>query len=310
MSSEDQVVIEKIDAQQKSTSCLKVKKLDLKKLKESPKPGCVNVHGVDCPVPIVPSPHDSRDWIVENLDSTKQRVRSRSEKKVGNDQLVLPETLDLRKFLNPPRNQGTRGTCAAFSAGCVKEYQERIDINYRNYMSPESVYYFRTTGGEGMYVRNLMKILHEKGMAPEPYFPYGDSEPTEFPPEAMASMKNYRIKSYARVTTIEGAKKALFLYGPLIIAVPTYHNRPEIWKPKNENDQMVGGHAMAIVGYDQKGFIIRNSWGRTWNFDGYVTFPYSDWGLQWEIWSSIDAESPKLPPDWDKKNPKPWWLCC
>ena len=27
---------------------------------------------------------------------------------------------------------------------------------------------------------------------------------------------------------------------------------------------LAGGHAFAIVGYDQDGFIVLNSWGRNW----------------------------------------------
>ena len=31
------------------------------------------------------------------------------------------------------------------------------------------------------------------------------------------------------------------------------------------------GHACALVGYTEAGFIIRNSWGRDWGRDGYAT---------------------------------------
>jgi len=42
------------------------------------------------------------------------------------------------------------------------------------------------------------------------------------------------------------------------------------------NEQVVGGHAVAAVGYDDKNqwFIVRNSWGTSWGLDGYFTLPY------------------------------------
>jgi C1A family cysteine protease len=49
---------------------------------------------------------------------------------------------------------------------------------------------------------------------------------------------------------------------------------------------------MAIVGWDTEGFIIRNSWGDDWNDDGHTIFPYTDWGLQWEVWTAIDDTTP------------------
>jgi len=40
-----------------------------------------------------------------------------------------------------------------------------------------------------------------------------------------------------------------------------------------------GGHAIAIVGYTGDGFIIQNSWGKTWGYQGFAILPYEDWIL-------------------------------
>jgi hypothetical protein len=41
----------------------------------------------------------------------------------------------------------------------------------------------------------------------------------------------------------------------------------------NTNEKY-GGHAVTIVGYNDKGFIIKNSWGTNWGVNGYSTVSY------------------------------------
>ena len=39
----------------------------------------------------------------------------------------------------------------------------------------------------------------------------------------------------------------------------------------------VGGHAFCIVGYNEVGFLVQNSWGKSWGDKGFATLPYDDW---------------------------------
>ena len=43
------------------------------------------------------------------------------------------------------------------------------------------------------------------------------------------------------------------------------------------NPRPTGGHAFAIVGYNELGFIVQNSWGEKWGSDGFAIWLYSDW---------------------------------
>ena len=88
--------------------------------------------------------------------------------------------------------------------------------------------------------------------------------------------------------------------GPLLFAFPYYENGlAEFWKPTGP---FGGGHAVACVGWNEKGFIIRNSWGPDWNGDGYVIYDFKDWGMHWELWSAVDEQTQWTPP---KPEPKP-----
>jgi len=229
-------------------------------------------------ITLVESPSDSRDYVAESIFPVN---------------LKLPRSLDLRKKLPPVRDQGNQGTCAAQSAACMKEYQERLDIGFKSWMSPQFVYNFRSNDGSGMYLRDVMKILHERGICNEDEFLYGNhGKPCPFVEE---NAKNHKIKAYASIKSIEGLKKALVQNGPCIIAFPVYNKGMRMWLPTEKGQTRRGGHAMTVIGYNTKGFIIRNSWSTHWGDQGYCTYPYADWGSHWEIWTTIDDKSEMVP---------------
>jgi C1A family cysteine protease len=251
---------------------------------------------------VEPSPPNTRDFRYEGL------LRARSTAIPGKvKEIKLPETLDLRPYLLPVRNQGGRGTCLALSVSVCKEYQEHVDNKvFHDYMSPDSVYVNRVNkDSEGMYGRDAMEILLKLGICREDLLPYDpEAEPRKVPDKAKEEMEHYRIKKYARVDTIEGVKTALLESGPCLICMPVYKNGlAEFWRAPATQPELVGGHAVAIVGYDKKGFILRNSWGKDWNGNGYITFPYSDFGMHWEIWTMVDEETKYIPPHLDPSNP-------
>jgi hypothetical protein len=41
--------------------------------------------------------------------------------------------------------------------------------------------------------------------------------------------------------------------------------------------RQLGGHAFALVGYNEVGFLVQNSWGTDWGKGGFATLPYEDW---------------------------------
>jgi hypothetical protein len=46
---------------------------------------------------------------------------------------------------------------------------------------------------------------------------------------------------------------------------------------RTDTSQAVGGHAFCLVGYNEVGFLVQNSWGRQWGHQGFATLPYDDW---------------------------------
>ncbi|HZT43937.1 MAG TPA: C1 family peptidase [Chthonomonadaceae bacterium] len=47
--------------------------------------------------------------------------------------------------------------------------------------------------------------------------------------------------------------------------------------PYEFGDETIGGHAFLLVGYDEKGFWLQNSWGAGWGLGGFARISYGDW---------------------------------
>lgn len=239
------------------------------------------------------SPKDDRDWKAEQILSTE---------------VNLPEEFSWQDKSQYVRDQGGQGSCVAMSCAAVKEVHEYEDTGFEGLISPQFIYNNRVNqDGEGMYPRDAMQILQKIGSLPDDDYPYMKIEkPENMSPKILQDAKNYRITSYASVDTIDGLKLALFKNGPCLFTVPVYNMGGTMWKPQNADQKITGGHAMACIGYNKEGFILKNSWGKTWNGNGYTVFPYSDWGMQGEVWTTIDDNSSKPDPRFTKWYWKVW----
>jgi len=223
------------------------------------------------------SPINAKDVMLENIYP---------------QEVSLPSEWDMRPQLRPVRDQGTQGTCAAQTAAEMKEWEENVDLQFKDYMSPQFIYNLRpNVGDEGMNPRDTLDILLNIGIVPEKDYPYNTFTPISNDLKSKAA--NYKIQGYAQINTIDSLKKALFANGPCFIAFPVYNpEQMEFWKPAFAGQQMLGGHAVSVVGYLKNNtFIIRNHWSAEWGDKGYTYFPFTEWGFQWEVWTAIDAMS-------------------
>ena len=95
-------------------------------------------------------------------------------------------------------------------------------------------------------------------------------------------LNNIKIEGYAKVNSVHHLKSALILNGPCPCGLMVKDsNRSDFWN----GDTVEGGHAVLIVGYNQDGFIIRNSWGTKWGDHGYALLPYDSFRQFLEVWT-------------------------
>src|SRR5690349_20448521 len=122
--------------------------------------------------------------------------------------LNLPTTLDLRSNLLGVRDQGSQGTCVAESTACMKEWQEKTQVNLNEYMSPQFIYNNRSSyPNEGMYCSDAMDIINKIGCCTEYVYNYGTIQTkANIPKTAFDEASRYKVKSFAQVTTITGVQ--------------------------------------------------------------------------------------------------------
>ena len=123
-------------------------------------------------------------------------------------------------------------------------------------------------------------------MCPEKIWEYNTSKfaikPTQ---DCYDSALNNQVQEYLRISphTLYEVKHCLSDGYPVAFGFTVYESlmSSKVAKtgiaqmPKN-NEQMMGGHAVLAVGYDdsKEALIVRNSWGSDWGLKGYFYLPY------------------------------------
>ena len=241
----------------------------------------------------LPDPPDDRDYAVE---ATLQQ------------QMVHP--ISYEPSMLPPRNQLGLGACVAFAATGAREAMEAIWRPRRLPQEKLSVLDLykqikemdRWPHSEGTSPRFAMKVLQTSGQAQQKACPYA----TEFPPTRETEFwgkghRRYeRIVSYHRIRTIQDGRRALCELGPWMVGIPVGRSilqadGPDVLRVP-EAHALLGGHALCIYGWDERGFLVQNSWGRGWRRDGRAVLPFAylrsiPW---WDGWAmDVVGEEPR-----------------
>ena len=186
-----------------------------------------------------------------------------------NESLPLPEKYSYRKFLPRILDQGSRPICVPCSVSTYLNWRENLETGSKsnNGIDYEEIYASKQIEDEGMTFKEAFSYLRHHGVS--------------------SKKGNLMIKEYALIRSDFQLKAAIFMNGPCFGALPVYNYEPEFWK-KRSGDKLQGYHAIAIVGYDKEGFIIRNSWGTDFADKGYTKIKYEEFKKLMEIWTIIN----------------------
>lgn len=204
----------------------------------------------------------------------------------------VPDRVDLRQHCTDVEQQGQIGSCTANAVvGAVEYHYKRRDGQSPD-LSRMFVYYnTRQMKGAvpfdcGAQIREAMASLLAFGACREEIWPYNPMLFAVRPPQqAYDEAVSHEAVQYARVDGVQGAIAALAQELPVVfgasiperlfIAAERTGVMPDL-TPEERNRQMMGGHSMLLVGYEnrERRFIVRNSWGEAWGDRGYCYIPY------------------------------------
>jgi len=214
-----------------------------------------------------------------------------------------PSKADLSSMMPPVATQGCQGSCTAWSTTyAVKSYHEKRKHGWEfgpsvaynngagtNVFSPAWTYNQINHGRDkGSSITNALKLLKDKGAVPWKLMPYNQKDYRTQPDYSQRKKAvSYKIRDYKylKAGNVNTIKYELSRGNPLIGSFKCTEKLSKYKKGVLDDHRgpVRGGHAMAIVGYDDNkavsggrrgAFKIMNSWGLRWGQNGYMWMSY------------------------------------
>lgn len=203
----------------------------------------------------------------------------------------LPAVVDLRAQCPPIYDQGQLGSCTANAICFVMWYAvlRQWGIAMAQFSRLFQYYFSRMMEGttqqdSGAMLQDAIRVPAFLGTVPETAWPYDITKYRTMPPSQLLMLaRQERAVSYRAIPqTVDAFRLALNNKMPVVFGCGVYDSfdsgvgGPGVVPMPKQGDKVLGGHAMAVVGYNDntKLFIVRNSWGTAHGDKGYYYMPY------------------------------------
>lgn len=211
---------------------------------------------------------------------------------------LLPAYVRLGLILD----QGQEGACTGFGLACVVNYLRwrRQGLPKRMAsVSPRMLYNFARRYDEyagedydGSSCRGALKGWYHHGVCLEEDWPYADpSARPRYGYAERAAQNTLGVYYRIQLKSITDLQAALQQVGAVYVSaythagwqdLPTRRSAPTRHAdlpliPFDGRPSRVDGHAFALLGFNDLGFVVQNSWGPAWGRGGFAVLSYADW---------------------------------
>lgn len=229
-------------------------------------PGTVTVGGRPFVAAVLPDVYDARDLTYRPL------LRP------------LPDAVDNRAGRRVLTQEGASCTGHALAAVIASARRGLAVSPYMLYRLGRRYDEFAGEEDIGSSLRGVLKGWHRHGVLPEAA--WTTPEPDLADPLVAAEAARIPMGAYYRVTPgrLDDMQSAIEEARAVCVSAlvhegwtrPVVENGAHVIRRLNGHATL-GGHAFALVGYDETGFLVQNSWGPTWAAGGFATLPYEEW---------------------------------
>ena len=216
----------------------------------------------------------------------------------------LPAAIDLSAYCPEVRHQGYIFSCVGWATGYGALSAQRAILNRctdkevinRNAHSALFLYNQVKKGDcrQGARISDALEFLQKNGDCLAGQFDFDVNNCEQTPDDRIASAaRRFTIADYMTLLGFDDAadhktlltKQALAAGMPVVVGMNVLHNFYELrnalhWHPAIGNTTPAGGHAMVVVGYDDRkgAFRLMSSWGKNWGDQGFIWIKYADFG--------------------------------
>lgn len=219
-------------------------------------------------------------------------------------------SVDLRGMMPPVYEQGNLGSCTAQALCAAVFALTRFDASRMFLYYNERVRDGDVAEDAGSTISTGIETLEKVGVCSEANWPYSRAF-DERPSEAcfQEARRHLLLRAHNVPGTLQDLRAVLSSGRPIALGIMAYSGMESreafdtgrVHMP-GPGEQPLGGHAVLCVGYDQDGWIMRNSWGSQWGDRGYFHLPteylLTPSHLAADFWvaTAFSLASPSRPP--------------